>query len=1342
MEKRFHLKISEVKPDSCGSDPDKDETSLDDQEDRLALELKQICDENGKEKDPELAAPILHKMAKVYHKRLPDMLSAIKSAALYNAAIARSSAAKDTEKDLRQLCKDILTQANANKTDADLIEKSKQIKQEVIKMRQNAEQILNEVELIPDDAEGDRLKMLEMVKIRVVNRLQIQITNDYTQTMANVARYCESVMGEPTCRFALGGMGSLARKEITPFSDFENFLLLENDAINRANYHNILNYFRWFSVIFQIILINLHETIIPSVAIASLNDKASKHGDWFYDAFTTRGISFDGMMPHASKFPLGRVPTELKPWKTELIQPVNEMLKYLNSDVSKKNGYHLNDILTKTCFVYKDKEVYDEFEQGVFDILEENREKEDVAKEVETQITDDLGKFATRSTLSNLNTKKKLNVKQVVYRSTTLFISALGRIYNIRASSCFEIVAILARKREISAYAKHKLMYAVALACEVRLRWYFRNQRQCDELTNDENLSAVHTLLGVVGRPSTISYFQIAYALQCDIAKRLNLRKVHVYSNPSILNLSIGHCFDDRVTLENFTESKGKVGSEAKQHYGFDESLKRLEKNPQLEVKSSVKDPIAAADNQLETLPKKFLQQVLNAVEILAIGFALSELGYHHDLQEYFQYLEKIQENSETYENIRSSLLKDENIVAHNYYLLGQSFQETNQSKKAEESFKKYLDIRQKQLSKADNDKDAAERLREIGSMLIELNKPDEAIPYFEQMLEIASSESSVLPGNTTTVALHLIGKCFQSMKQPKEAMTYFTRSLQTMQQPLDSMEELEKVLGILLSIGSCLMNMSKPDEAVTYMLKWWDYFYSSKYYQNADLSEKLPDGFTRKSASLLLCTGRCFLDLKIPQNAIKYMTQALHLQKSCSRDVGIDNGVRETLLWISQCYIQMEQGVIALEYVKRALAICERQYQETGVDSGYAAMLFKIGIYCMNLEQEDEAMKYFTKGLKLAERDSVNIDADVDIANMLAVMGKCFFNMGKPDEALHYLKKYLLIREQVSSDLNADDEDAEIFFLIGRCLRTTDQLKEAIQYFQRSLCIYERLSLDLSADKDVCNSLYLLGMSLMETGKPRKGIHFLKRALEISRKVSSNLHSNDVWANTQYWVGRCLLKLRKNNEALDHFKSLLAIQEPKADAAHSDLKQFRDTHFYIGECLNNLKEPSKAIKYFQMSLQIHKNLSQEARAEDSYTVSTVFTIGGCLRAANQAEEALQCFEKCLQIEERITSDITTDNKIANTLNSIGLCLLDLNQPKEAKSAFERSLEIRNKATIDFAQSLVDRSVNDLFSADTLHWIGCCHMYLNDSEKANECLENSQRKMERIMNTIFQRRNN
>ena len=106
-------------------------------------------------------------------------------------------------------------------------------------------------------------------------------------------------MGQPPCKYALVGMGSLASDEITPFSDFEHVITLENLTLPTSEQlEDFKEYFRWFSVIFHIVVVKSQETDLYSVCVPSLNDHTNKNGNWFYDNINRQGISFDGMMPH------------------------------------------------------------------------------------------------------------------------------------------------------------------------------------------------------------------------------------------------------------------------------------------------------------------------------------------------------------------------------------------------------------------------------------------------------------------------------------------------------------------------------------------------------------------------------------------------------------------------------------------------------------------------------------------------------------------------------------------------------------------------------------------------------------------------------------------------------------------------------------------------------------------------------------------------------------------------------------------------------------------------------------------------------------------------------------
>ena len=329
-----------------------------DKEFRLAHQMKNdFCDGSGKEKDLAKAAKIIHKIGLTYRKRSPNKIALIQSVGLFNAAILRNpSNIAQIKSDLIEICQQILQIAEAKHQNVSLIKKAEEVKAQFEKLR--AEVKFSLKESLPNISvkQGDTNDVYDLIshKISTIRSINKQIANRYKQIMADVSQFCE---------YAVVGMGSLARDEITPYSDFEHIILLYDDK----NYKSYLEFFRWYSVIFHVIILNLQETIIPSLNIDYLNAKTNSLGDWYYDAITPRGISFDGLMPHACKFPLGRTQlTQKKPFTIELIKPVSEMLEYLSSEANLKNGYHLADILTKTCFVFGNESIFETFSNMVF----------------------------------------------------------------------------------------------------------------------------------------------------------------------------------------------------------------------------------------------------------------------------------------------------------------------------------------------------------------------------------------------------------------------------------------------------------------------------------------------------------------------------------------------------------------------------------------------------------------------------------------------------------------------------------------------------------------------------------------------------------------------------------------------------------------------------------------------------------------------------------------------------------------------------------------------------------------------------------------------------------------
>ncbi|KIC72970.1 hypothetical protein DB42_CO00050 [Neochlamydia sp. EPS4] len=128
------------------------------------------------------------------------------------------------------------------------------------------------------------------------------------------------VLGPAPCEYAMIGFGSLAREEMTLYSDVEFGILIPEDSPTHREY------FRRLTLLLHLAVINLGETILPALNIPCL--KAID----FFDSITPRGFAFDGagVTGKGCKTPYGNRQT------FELIQTPEKMAQYIAKD---EEGY-------------------------------------------------------------------------------------------------------------------------------------------------------------------------------------------------------------------------------------------------------------------------------------------------------------------------------------------------------------------------------------------------------------------------------------------------------------------------------------------------------------------------------------------------------------------------------------------------------------------------------------------------------------------------------------------------------------------------------------------------------------------------------------------------------------------------------------------------------------------------------------------------------------------------------------------------------------------------------------------------------------------------------------------
>ena len=1143
-----------------------------DEEEILADELKQICNDKGQETNPIKSVAIFHDLAHIYQNRsqlqhgnsTSIMINLIKSAALYNAAITRSSQnVEKLQNDLKQLCVDILKFAGAKQTNADLVQEAERVKEKIQNMRRFVNKNLLK------DTDKDISINQEQEKIEHIKNLQNKITQDYTQIMADLSQYCEEVMGEAPCKFTVVGMGSLARKEITPYSDFEHIIVLEEISQQKTQKGIVINYFRWFSVIFHIVVLNLQETILPSVLIYSLNDKASKHGDWFYDAFTTRGISFDGMMPHACKFPLGRQQfTDDKPWTTELIKPVSEMLKYVITEEDLRNGYHLKDILTKICFVYGDKTIFDDFELGVHKIIKLDDKKIQIDT-IKRQMLEDLDKFAARSTILELLPKKEFNLKQVIFRSTTLFIAALGRVYNFRATSSFDIIEQLKKKQGFNEKAKHRLMYAVAIACEIRLKWYMKCQRQNDAVKS-KSCSAIKMLSDLTTKKTVVSYFQTAYELQCHISKTFDLDKKYFYSNPILFTSSLYYCLGEKQKFVAFTKEYINIYRDKKTRlFTFDDCMKQNHDNDKKVLNSETFTYQEVFENQ-----PSFNENITSLNENFATAKHLKEFGT------YLRIINQYDEALEYFKNEEKILLKIPNNCHSSQTAIPKIIKKINVTSKlktilianAKEFPQSTSEYKKKNLSEKSLDHKLSNCQHRIGCCLMNTNQFTEALDYLKRSLAIKEQISLGVDSDPSiSDTLHKIGRCLMNMNQHTEALDYLKRSLTIAEQISLVVNPDISISTTLHDIFRCLINMKQITET-------WDFW--EQIFAIEERTSLIADSHSSISDTLHTI-GCCLINMNQLNEALDYLKRSLAIKERISLTVDSDPSISTTLHTIGRCLINMNQFNKALDYLKRSLAIKERISLAVDSASSISATLHEIGRCLIYMNQLNKALDYLKRSLAIKERISLAVDSDPRISTTLHTIGRCLINMNQFNKALDYLKRSLAIKERISLDVDSDPRISTTLHTIGCCLINMNQFNEALDYLKRSLEIKERISLDVDSDPRISTTLHEIGCCFINMNQFTEALDYLKRSLAIKERISLTVDTDGDISTTLHEIGRCLINRNQFTEALNYLKRSLAIKERISLTVDTDRDISTILH-EIGRCLINMNQFTEALDYLK----------------------------------------------------------------------------------------------------------------------------------------------------------------
>ncbi|XP_078579718.1 uncharacterized protein LOC144863931 [Branchiostoma floridae x Branchiostoma japonicum] len=360
------------------------------------------------------------------------------AAALYNAAMARTNKNKHSVTKKLQEIEQLFLHYTANvetkhvPSDLALGHKGR-----LHDMRTRAKSQLEAIDQQHNPYQYDEddpvMITVEAERAEAVKALFKNIAKDRQSFIQDLVNECIATLGPPPCKYAFIGLGSQATELVTPYSDLEFAILIDDGKNNDDTRRYFLNLTHYL----HLKVINLGETILPAMAIPSLNDFLSegRGKDWFFDSVTPRGFAFDGFMPWASKTPFGRNQTKRKP-PVSLIQTPAEMAKFQLLDVSVAEGYHLSDILRRVVFLTGEDALVTKYMEKLNEVVTDDLLSHFLSRLSALQIL-----LENREQLSyHEPTGQLMNVKKDIYRFPGIAIEVLALCCQITLASAWDII--------------------------------------------------------------------------------------------------------------------------------------------------------------------------------------------------------------------------------------------------------------------------------------------------------------------------------------------------------------------------------------------------------------------------------------------------------------------------------------------------------------------------------------------------------------------------------------------------------------------------------------------------------------------------------------------------------------------------------------------------------------------------------------------------------------------------------------------------------------------------------------------------------------------------------------
>eukprot|EP00058_Branchiostoma_floridae_P011683 XP_002597171.1 hypothetical protein BRAFLDRAFT_66299 [Branchiostoma floridae] len=1240
--------------------------SLDSAEQHFAEALKLVHVRDPTDQQYQREVEPLNMLGDVYTMRgqqTGDGGDFVKAAALYHAAIARSSV-----NDLNHGIENAIRVANElflkhvlgldhNVQKVEEGKHNKQLKEMRARIKIEMETIDQQLDpnYLHHDEDNQCMKEKEAKRSLAVRHLFERIASERKQFVSQLVEECILLMGPPPCKYALIGLGSQATELVTPYSDLEFAILVEDEG------EECLRYFRTLTHFLHLKVVNLGETILPALGIRSLNDFYSEDplDNWFYDSVTPRGVAFDGSMPRASKTPLGRQATTNKP-PSELIRSPSNMVHLLQTDatVYMKEGYHLASILRNPCLIVGDLDLVNGYREIVCNVL-----TKDVGKlalmEAQDTLRENMGKYNKQEF-----TAKLIDVKKEIYRLPSLAVDCCALCSQVIPTSVWNTIDEMESKRIISADNAHHLRVLVSISAELRLRTYIANGGQNENLSalasletpqeKDDTLSRLQTVFYISKSAQLFRYYYTAVPLKKALAKLQELTNRDNSQNV-LQQLFTAVLFDDSPKVKGIMYMQLQDPKTAINN--FEKALEMTSNmaHPANREQSEILAHLGMAYGDLgeykkaASLHEEGLQKCRTAhglttahldivIGLNNLGISLGELGKHKEALSYHE------QALQLLKNMYGPNLPNYDIVVFSLEDIAGTWQSLGDYKKAISFYEQALKMVRTSNDHSTTDPIIAGLLSNLGSSCDYMGDHQKAISCHEEALQMrrAIYGKSTAHSDIAT-SLNNLGGAWGHLGDYDKAISYHEQALQIIRMIYGPVNDHPLIASALNNLGIAWQNLGDYSKAISYK-------------EEVLQMRKVVYGQTKAHphvAESLSSLGTVWYDIGDYKKAIRYHEQALEMELAIYGQGAAHPSIAGSLSNLESTWSRLGEYSKAIIYGKQALDMRRAVFGQDTAHPDIASSLNNLGILYNELGDHRKALMFCEESLQM-RRKIYGMTENVDIAASLMNIAYTWSSLEYHKKAISHIEEALQIYRTVFGPSTVHSFIATCLNNIGEAWRGLGDHRKAILYCEEALRTFRTIHGHSIPHHDIASTLTNVGLLVWyDQGDLSKAMSYLLEALQMFRSIYGQSTPHRGTANALNNLGVVWNDQGDHRKAISYHEEALqnyrAIYGEKTD--HS---QIIGSLKSLGAAWNNQGDYRKAVSYYEEALQMYRGNGQRTQKCHLDIADALNDMGSIWCNWEDYKKAISYHNEALQMYRHIYGQSTAHADIATSLKFLG----------------------------------------------------------------------------------------